>query len=395
MLADQSLTIPFTVGSATTAAANGGSTLTNYACASDNNTLVPSNNIVINNVGAINPTVTITPAMGQVGMAQITVTLTDDNLNLTKSTMGTFSVMVTPNTNVVFADYFDYDASQQSLDQIVGDAWTHLSGIDTQMQVYGNGNGDFVTVDSVNNTENLQAALIGGPYSDSGPGSLYSSFIVNLPGAAMPAGDYAGFFLVFNDDSGTTGDYECGVYALTNDVVENDGSHYRLAIENWPGNGSEDDSHIKIFPQDLVAGSNYVVVTELVLTNGFSTLWVNPIYGPSSTSVTDTTTASAAGATLFSIGAIELRESSSENTDENPGVVDVGCLKVGTTFDSVFPSLQVQPSGNNVILNWSDPTLGIQSATDILGPWTPVTGATPPYTNAVDSNPQMFFMLGQ
>jgi hypothetical protein len=242
VLANQSLAIPFTVGSATTAPAEGGSTLTNFACASDNNTLVPSNNIVISNVGSINPTVIITPAIGQVGMAQISVTLTDGNTNLTKSTTGTFSLIVRPNTNVVFADYFDYDATQQSLDQIVGGAWTHLSGIDTQMKVNGNGNGDYVTVDSVNSTENLQAAFIGGPFADTGPGALYSSFIINLPGPALPAGNYAGFFLVFNDDSGTTGDYECGVYALTNDVVENDGNHYRLAIENWPGNGAEDDS---------------------------------------------------------------------------------------------------------------------------------------------------------
>ena len=56
-------------------------------------------------------------------------------------------------------------------------------------------------------------------------------------------------------------------------------------------------------------------------------------------------------------------------------------LKVGTSFDSVLPALHVVPSGTNVIVTWSDPTLGIQSTTNLLNPFTDVSGATPPYTN--------------
>jgi hypothetical protein len=75
----------------------------------------------------------------------------------------------------------------------------------------------------------------------------------------------------------------------------------------------------------------------------------------------------------------------------------VGNLKVGTTFDSVFPSLQIQSVPPNVIVNWSDPTLGIQSATSITGPWTDVPlipGVQPPYTNNTTTN-AVFFQFGQ
>ena len=47
--------------------------------------------------------------------------------------------------------------------------------------------------------------------------------------------------------------------------------------------------------------------------------------------------------------------------------------------------------GVNTIVNWSDPALGIQSTTNLLNPFTDVSGASPPYTNNASTNGVMFF----
>jgi hypothetical protein len=48
-------------------------------------------------------------------------------------------------------------------------------------------------------------------------------------------------------------------------------------------------------------------------------------------------------------------------------------------------------NGSQLVLTYSGGTL--LGATNILGPWTPVAGATSPYTNNVTAAPQMFFKL--
>lgn len=49
-------------------------------------------------------------------------------------------------------------------------------------------------------------------------------------------------------------------------------------------------------------------------------------------------------------------------------------------------------NGNQLVLSWSTGTL--QESTNIMGPWTPVGGATSPFTNDVSTNgPRMFYRL--
>src|SRR6202012_5556339 len=102
---------------------------------------------------------------------------------------------------------------------------------------------------------------------------------------------------------------------------------------------------------NLSVGSSYVVVTALTLSNGFSTLWLDPV-DQSSPSVQDTTTAAIAGGTNLNMSDFELHVGISGDA----GSVNLQKLKVGTTFDSVFPTLHIQPNGPNVTLTWSDPT---------------------------------------
>ena len=57
------------------------------------------------------------------------------------------------------------------------------------------------------------------------------------------------------------------------------------------------------------------------------------------------------------------------------------------------PSFSGPPvlNGNKFVLSWSGGSL--LQATNVTGPWTPVTGATSPYTNIILAAPRMFFRL--
>jgi len=49
--------------------------------------------------------------------------------------------------------------------------------------------------------------------------------------------------------------------------------------------------------------------------------------------------------------------------------------------------------GTNLVMVWTDATFTLQSSTNIAGPYTDVSGATSPYTNAFNSAPAQFFRL--
>ncbi len=381
MLANTALAIPFMVGSASTPIGS----LT-YSVTSDNNTLIPSANIVVTGMGSYTPTLTITPAVNQLGVALISVAVTDNNPSESHTTTANIAVMVRPNTNVVAVDYFDYDGSG-ALDTLGNGFWNHLSGNFGQMHV-GSG---VVTVDASALTENLQTPLLGAPYTTNSGAVLYASFTVNmdptLDPTKMPLNNGT-YITAFNDGTGLTGTADVNglLVAATNGAAP---GNYRLGIANIFGATAL--APTVMFPQDLVPNTTNVVVLSLVLSNGFSTLWVNPISQSSSSVMNNSTVSGAVVLTNYNIVNFELRESG----QPNGGAVNVGYLKVGTTFDSVFPSLQVQPAGTNVIVNWSDPTLGIQSTTNLLTPFSDVSGATPPYTNNASTNRAVFFRFGR
>ena len=188
---------------------------------------------------------------------------------------------------------------------------------------------------------------------------------------------------MFNDGSGTTGNYECRVLAAISNAAP---GFYRLGIVNF----GADATTGQMFPQDLSPGSNYIVVTALNVGTGQSALWVNPAT-QNSPSVTDTTPHNATD--LFNISDIELRESGTV-----AGSVDVSQLKVGTTFESVLPILHITAEPNSqaptsVVLTSTDPTLGIDVAPVVTGPWSLIPGAGTPYTNDLSAN-MLFFKFG-
>jgi hypothetical protein len=59
---------------------------------------------------------------------------------------------------------------------------------------------------------------------------------------------------------------------------------------------------------------------------------------------------------------------------------------------STSPYLSMQASGGQLKLSWLNPCYGLQSAPDITGTFTNISGATNPHTNAV-INGQQYYRL--
>ena len=345
MLANTNLVIPFTVSDDRTPT-NGHSF--SVTATSGNTTLIPNDtvkNIILNNITPnTNYTFTIIPATNQVGVGVVSVTVNDNDPDAQKSTTATIPIMVRPNTNVVMIDYFNYD-TPGALDAESGGFWQHLTGNVGQMQV----SGGVVTVDTLNNTENLVTPLLGAPYATNSGTVLYASIVVNMDQALqgnMPRNNGTYFacfqngYTVAQVGSGATSYVEGLLVAATNDAAP---GYYRLGIANVNGATA---LTAQMFPMDLSPSSNYVVVVSLALSNGFSTLWINPT-NSSSQSVMDTTPATNP-TNLYSIQDFELRSSGA-----NAGVISVSRLLVGKTFNSVIYPPVANPDAYSVAENSS------------------------------------------
>ncbi|HEY1662962.1 MAG TPA: Ig-like domain-containing protein [Verrucomicrobiae bacterium] len=331
MLANTSLSIPFTVGSSTN---NPNSNFT-FTVTSDNNTVIPSGNIVISgNTNTGNLVLTITPAANEVGNTVISIAVDDNNSSEPRTTTANIACVVRPNTNVVAVDYFNYDTFSGALDTVGAPYWTHLSGNTGGLQV---GNGAATISDG--DTENMEAQLLGSPYTTNNVVNkvLYYSCTIDMTTLPYTNGSYV---IAFNDGSGVTADVEGLLVATTNGAAAGD---YRLGIDNIVG---ATGANAQLFPVDLVPDTTNVVVVALNLANGFSTLWVNPT-NQASQSVSDNTPA-ASQTNLFNISEIELRES---GTSE--GVMSVARLTVGTAFSSVFYPPQANPDTFGITENSS------------------------------------------
>jgi hypothetical protein len=55
--------------------------------------------------------------------------------------------------------------------------------------------------------------------------------------------------------------------------------------------------------------------------------------------------------------------------------------------------LNYQLSAPNFTLTWSDASFSLQSAANVSGPYTTISGATSPFTTNITSHSQLFFRL--
>ena len=259
-LANTTVTIPVTVGDDQTAAGN-----LNLSGTSANQSLVPNSGITFGGSGA-NRTVNVTPATDAIGVAPITVVVTDGG---GKTASTSFTVMFRPATNVVFNDLFDYPDGSITA-QSFG-LWQNHSGTAGQVNVTG---GVLNLTDA--ESEDVNAPLIGQPYMTNSGTTLYSSFKVNFSALPSLAGTY---FAHFKDtNTGAATGFGARVFASMTNAAD---STFRLGI----GNGAGATNTSGQFPQDLVLNSNYTVVTRFVLGTGQATIWLIPATNPARASL--------------------------------------------------------------------------------------------------------------
>lgn len=340
-LLNTTVSVPFTVGSVTDSVSQ-----FTYSTSSDNNTVLPGAGIFVttNNPGTqTNPVVSITPAANQLGVGVVGLTIDDNDTNEAKFTTTNISVMVRPNTNVVFLDYFNYDDSgggSLQLDQIAA-FWTHLTGTFGHLSVFPAPSGGYVQVDTVQNTENMEAPLFGAPYATNSATvtNLYYSVVINVP-AVQPGSDFINsngtYICALNDGvPQATADVEDLLMIVTNGAAPGD---YFVGIGNDQGDTSYSNSISAAINtlQNLVPGSNYLIVTRLNLKTDQSTIWVNPtnLSSPSVTAPIDGDSIS------YNISDFELRQSGNEEGDL-AGAVNVSYIEVGKTFNSVLQGPQI------------------------------------------------------
>jgi len=345
--------ISFTVGDAETSAAS----LT-LSGSSANTTLLPNANIVFGGAGS-NRTVALTPAASQIGVAPITVTVSDGT-NLSSSTFG---LMVTPSPSVIFFDPFAY--ANGSLLTNSGFLWDNRSGTFGQCQVT---NGQLLLVGAAG--EDVDAPLVGAPFHTGSNLVLYTAFKATF--LSQPKST-PGYFAHFS--GGTT--FRGRIYATTSNAPAN---AFRLRVAN--------NTNSTELSTDLTTNSTYTLVTRYNIDTATTTLWFNPA-SEASPGATATDAAS-----LASISTYDFRQ------DAGVGAtILIDDFKVGLSFAAVtgtnFPAavpipLTARRSGNNLILTWTNASFGLQSAPAATGSYTNLLGAASPYTNPITPLPKFF-----
>ena len=362
--------VSFTVGDVESAA----SSLTLLADSS-NPTLLPTGNIAFGG-SASNRTVTLTPAANQIGVCTVTIYVSDG----ARTNTSVFKLTARPLLGVLLTDNFDYtDFSNVSpptnslYDGYLHSPWTHASGGFNQILVSNSA----ALIFPQSNGENLSRALTNGPYDGINGIVLYSGFTATFK--ALPKFNGGDNFAQFkNSVSGIT--FRARVIASTNNATP---GQFRYGIANNSGFQSAQ------FPKDMNLNQKYVVVTRCDFGTGQGWLWINPVGETESMNVAATDNLSSSIA-----GQYGLRQTTAS------GYLELDNLRVATSFASVLPTLpsgtvkiNAGSAGGNVILSWTDPTglLDLQSAPDLVGPYTDVPNGTNPYTNTAGG--QLFFRL--
>jgi hypothetical protein len=349
--------IPFTVYDEETSAASLG-----VSAFSENPSLLPN---TLNNISmggsASNRTMTLTPAGGQLGVAPVTVTVTDGN----SSSSARFPLIVTPSAAVIFYDPFSY--ADGSLITNSAFLWQNRSGTDGECQVV---NGQLQLTRS--QTEDVVGALIGGPYNPSNGVVLYASFKLKL--LSLPP-NVPGYFAHFATGSTLRG----RVYVGTTNATP---GRYRVFVANGT------DSPVML-PTDLFTNLTYTVVTRYNIDTATAALWVNP--------------ASEADASVLGTDLQTPARVSSFGFRQDTGIgatMLVDELKVGFSFAAVTGTgsgpgaipLFFQTTSGRLMFNWNDPAFALQAAPVVQGPYTNLPGATSPWS-VPSTGAQRFFRL--
>lgn len=339
-----------------------------YAVTSANTNLLPAASIITGGSGT-NRTLTLNLPAGQLGVAPLSLTVTD---NASHSTTTNITVMVRPNTNVVFNEYFDYADGSLFVNSL--GLWKISSGTG-DLLVSSNS-----AVVNFNSGQDLYADLSGQPYTTNSGAVIYYSLKANFSVLPSASGAYFANLLDKNSlGSGPQTAFGARLWASTLNATTD---KFRLGV----GNGSGTTNTSGQVEVDLSTNTTYFVVVRFVPTNGLATIWLNPTYETdSSVTATDVPTPNTVSNNI-NITSFQLRQNAGE------GFIAVDDVRVGLTFDSVVDNLKISLAGTNAILTWQNPQFSLQSTTNLTLPFVNVSGASSPYTNFnIATNPAKFF----
>jgi hypothetical protein len=347
--------VAFTVGDNETSPG-----LLTVSATSSNTAVIADTDIAIQNLGGGSRTITFTN-IGTAGVTEITVTVTDGTHNISTK----FVVTAFPLLGLVLADDFSY--ADGSITNNTLNFWASHSGT-TGADVLGGKLRLYAT-----NSADINAFLTNTPYTPASGTILYSRFVVNF--SVLPTATGTGeYFAHFKEFANTQ--FRARIFATTNGAAS---GHYRIGIANG-GFAST------TFPWDLTPGASYVIISRLNIATGNSRLWVSPV-SESSPSVDGTD----------SIGPVTIY---SYAFRQNAGIggLSIDNLAIGSTFADVQlnitpspSSLTIQQYGTDSVVSWSDAVSALQTATSVTGPYSSLSTATSPYTNAASGN--RFFRL--
>lgn len=303
--------------------------------------------------------VCLTPAEGASGTTLITLGVSD-GVNLTQRS---FPVAVTPAAGCVFYEPFSY--LDGSVVTNSGTLWTARSGTAGDCRIVGG-----ALKLSSTSTEDVIAALPGGPYEPGHGYVLYVSFRIKFLGTPKFIPEY--FAHLYGGSSA-----RARVFAGASEA-------WSGAFSLYVANGSSTNRpHAAV----LSTNTSYTVVTRYNIDSATSALWVDP--------ASEVTPAAIAAdpQTPIAISAIGFRQETSLGT-----AVLIDELKVGRSFAAVTANplpvirLEIEQANSYAVLRWNDAGSILQSATQPSGPYTNLTGSTSPFTNFA-SEAQRFFRL--
>jgi hypothetical protein len=332
--------IPFTIGDLETTPDG-----LDVSATSSNPTLIPEAGLELGGAGA-SRTITVIPAAGQTGNAVVTITVDDLQLRVSRS----FHVMVLPSANLLLCEPFDYPDGPVTTNS--AGLWSNHSGTFGQANVAA---GVLQVTDG--ESEDINARLIGSPYSTNSGAVLYASMKVTF--TALPGEEY---FAHYREVGGS---FRARIFGTVSNVTA---GAFRLGIANTlPASGGT------LLERDLSLNTTYLVVSRYHVGSGVSTLWLNP------SSESDPGVTATDPVDPDPIGSFAFRQS---NANGGIGDLTVDDLKIGLSFVDVVPGafearLTITRTAIGVQVSWpaaaTDAGYAIQSSTT-LGPsadWQP------------------------
>jgi hypothetical protein len=175
---------------------------------------------------------------------------------------------------------------------------------------------------------------------------------------------------------------------------------------SWSRGGDQDDMHASFVVANTGIWHFYAGTYDSVL--GVRKLYVDGVYGGGERGNTQYTMAAAEHVMIGgrengvgSFGNYFTGEiygvrlySAALSTNQLNNLMIAGTINPPSApmFTGGNPVVTTGPNGKQFVLTWSSGTL--RSATNVAGPWTPVAGATSPYTNLLNITvPDMFYIL--